>query len=228
MEDAMDAAMVLARVVDERARLARQFGHPRGLLGRLVGRMMARRNAGFNTWVVQSLRERLDPDAVTRVVELGPGPGVGLACLLDAFPRAQVWGVDQSSTMLSQARRHNAPAVRAGRLQLVHGDASTTQTFAPLDLIVAVHVLYFWPDPVQELTGLRTALAPNGALALGYQLRPHMPQMTQRQFPRAGHRLYGTDDEIRQVLTDAGFTDVDIAVKGPADAPHGRLALASR
>jgi len=28
-------------------------------------------------------------------------------------------------------------------------------------------------------------------------------------------------------LTEAGFTDLDIAVKGPADAPHGCLALAS-
>lgn len=129
--------------------------------------------------------------------------------------------------MLSQARRHNARAVRAGRLQVVHGDTSTAQTFTPLDLIVAVHVLYFWPDPVEELTRLRTALAPNGALALGYQLRPHMPRTAQQQFPRAGHRLYDADDEIRQVLTEAGFTDVNIAVKGPADAPHGRLALAS-
>src|SRR5215204_1732821 len=130
----MDVA-VITRVVDQHARLARQFGHPSGLVGRLVGRMMARGNAGFNTWVVQSLRERLDPDALTQVLELGPGPGVGLACLLDAFPRAQVWGVDQSSTMLSQARRHNAPAVREGRLQLVHGDTSTARTFAPVDLI---------------------------------------------------------------------------------------------
>jgi trans-aconitate methyltransferase len=185
-------------------------------------------NGGFNTWVVHSLRERRDPNAVTRVVELGSGPGVGLGCLLDAFPLAQVWGVDPSSTMLGQARRHNVPAVRAGRLQLVHGDTSTALTLAPLDLIVAVHVLYFWPDPVQELTRLRAALAPNGTLALGYQLRPHMPQTAQSQFARAGHRLYDSVDEIRQLLADAGFADVDVAVKGPADSPHGHLALAGR
>jgi trans-aconitate methyltransferase len=208
--------------------LARQFGHPRGLVGRLVGRGMARGNRDFNTWVVQSLRKRRDSDGVTRVVELGPGPGVGLACLLDAFPRAQVWGVDQSSAMLGQARRHNAPAVGAGRLQLVRGGTSAVQGFAPLDLIVAVHVLYFWPDPVREVTLLRAALAPTGTLALGYQLRPYMPRMAQQEFPRAGHRVYEADDEVRDVFTEAGFTDVDIVVKGPADAPHGRLALASR
>lgn len=220
--------MALKRTVDGKARIARQFGHPRGMAGRLVGRMMARGNGAFNVWMVQSLRERLEPGAVTRVVELGPGPGVGLACLLEAFPRAQVWGVDRSSTMLGQARRRNAPAVRTGRLQLAQGDTSTVQRFAPLDLIVAVHVLYFWPDPIQELNRLCTALAPQGALALGYQLGQHMPRMAQQQFPRAGHRIYGTDDEVRQILTEAGFTDIEITVKGPAAAPHGRLALAHR
>jgi trans-aconitate methyltransferase len=222
----MSALVVPARLLDRHGWLARQFGHPRGPVGRLIGRGMARRNGDFNAWVVRSLREQLDPDAVTRVAELGPGPGIGLVCLLDAFPAAHVWGVDQSSAMLGQARRHNADALAAGRLELVHGDTSTAQRFAPLDLILAVHVLYFWPDPVGELTRLCRALGPGGAFALGYQLGPHMPLVAQQQFPRAGHRLHGTDDEIRQVLTGAGFTRVDIAVKGPADAPHGRLALA--
>jgi trans-aconitate methyltransferase len=208
------------------AAVARQFGNPRGVVGRLVGRAMARGNRDLNAWVVRTLRERLDPDAVTRVVEIGPGPGIGLACLLDAFPAAQVWGVDQSATMLGQARRHNVAAVRAGRLRLVHADASEVATMAPLDLIVAVHVLYFWPDPVTQLSQLRTALAPAGALALGFQLRPHMPALTQKNFPRAGHRLYDSDEDIRSVLTEAGFAQVDITVKGPADAPHGRLAVA--
>jgi trans-aconitate methyltransferase len=224
----MEAPVVAARPVDPRTWLARQFGHPRGPVGHLVGRLMVRGNGAFNTWVVESLRERLHPEAVTNVVELGPGPGVGLACLLDAFPRAQVWGVDQSPTMLGQAGRRNAPAVRAGRLRLVQGGASAVQAFAPLDLVVAVHVVYFWPDPVQQLAQLRAALAPDGALALGYQLRQHMPPVAQQQFPRVGHRVYGADDDIRHMVSEAGFADVDITVKGAADAPHGRLAVARR
>jgi SAM-dependent methyltransferase len=222
----MSASVATARLLDRHGWVARQFGHPRGPVGRLIGRGMARGNGDLNAWIVRTLREQLDPGTVTRVAELGPGPGVGLACLLDAFPAAHVWGADQSSAMLSQARRRNADALAAGRLELVQGDASTTQRLAPLDLILAVHVLYFWPDPVGELTRLRGALGPGGALALGYQLGPDMPRVAQQQFPRAGHRVYGPDDAIRQVLTGAGFGRVDITVKGPAGAPHGRLALA--
>ena len=222
----MSASLAPARLVDRHGWLARQFGHPRGPVGHLIGRGMARRNGAFNAWVVRSLRERLDPDAVTRVAELGSGPGVALAFLLDAFPAAHVWGVDLSSAMLGQARRRNAGALASGRLELVRGDTATVRGVAPLDLIAAVHVLYFWPDPVEELTLLRGALGPGGALALGYQLAGHMPPVAQQQFPRAGHRLYRTDDDVRQVLAAAGFTQVDIDVKGRADAPHGRLALA--
>ncbi|NIH77933.1 class I SAM-dependent methyltransferase [Amycolatopsis viridis] len=208
--------------------VARQFSHPTGPLGRVAGRMMALGNGGLNAWVVATTAARLDPAAVGRVAELGPGPGLGLARLLDAFPHAQVWGVDRSEAMLRQARRRNAAAHRAGRLTLLRGDTTAILELAPVDLIVAVHVLYFLADPATQLGRLHAALAPGGVLALGYQLRPHMPAISQQQFPRGGHRLYESDDEVRDVLRDAGWSTVDISVDGPREAPHGRLALATR
>ena len=78
--------------------IARQFGHPKGVIGRLVGRGMARRNAPFNRWVVREL-EKQELGNVARIVELGPGPGIALEELLRAFPQAQVWGVDRSARL---------------------------------------------------------------------------------------------------------------------------------
>jgi hypothetical protein len=52
---------------------------------------MARRNAAFNRWVVRTLAREVDDD-ITRIVELGAGPGVGLREPLSAFPTARVWG----------------------------------------------------------------------------------------------------------------------------------------
>jgi trans-aconitate methyltransferase len=81
---------------------ARQFGHPRGPLGRLVGLGMARGNADFSRWVVQQvLASREQPPE--RAVEVGSGPGVGLQELHKAFPHARLWGIDISSVMLAQA-----------------------------------------------------------------------------------------------------------------------------
>jgi hypothetical protein len=69
--------------------------------------------------------------------------------------------------MVAEAARRNRAAIAAGRRRLVRGEASAASMFAPLDLILAVHVVYFWADPVAPLEQLRAALTPGGVLALG-------------------------------------------------------------
>jgi Methyltransferase domain len=111
---------------------ARQFGYPRGLVGRFVGKAMANGNAGFNGWVVDTLCTELEP---RRILEFGFGPGVATARLLAAFPTAELFGVDHSATMLAAATSRNRAAIAAGRLRLVRSEASAVSTCAPLDLI---------------------------------------------------------------------------------------------
>jgi trans-aconitate methyltransferase len=206
--------------------LAQQFGHPSGLLGAVVGRGMARGNAELSRWVVQQAAA-LHGDAVGRVIELGPGPGVGLEALLAQFPAAQIWGVDVSSVMLSQSRKRNQSAVAAGRLMLLEGGVSALSPGEPADIVMANHVLYFWPDAAAEMRHIRGFLRPGGLLALGYQLRQHMPAMAQRRFPPAGHQLYEDEDQVTTQAIAAGFGSVTHIVKGPAEAPEGRVMLAT-
>jgi trans-aconitate methyltransferase len=206
--------------------LAQQFGHPRGLLGAVVGRGMARGNADLSRWVVQQAKDRLD-GVVRRVAELGPGPGVGLQALLEQFDEAHVWGVDVSSLMLAQSRKRNQSAVATGRLTLLEGDASALRASAPADLVMANHVVYFWRDPVVELAQIRGHLRAGGLLALGYQLKQNMPPMAQKRFPPAGHQLYETVEELTHLVTTAGFSSISHAVKGSAQAPEGRVVLAA-
>ena len=92
---------------------------------------------------------------------------------------------------------------------------------------MANHVIYFWRDPAAEMSLIRGYLRPGGLLALGYQLRQNMPALAQKRFPTAGHRLYETEDELTQLATAAGFASITHKVKGPADAPEGRLTLAT-
>jgi trans-aconitate methyltransferase len=212
--------------MDPRLAFARQFGNPSGVLGGIAGRAMAKGNAGFNTWLVGSLAEQVPPAGVGRLLELGHGPGVGLGLLLAAFPDAAVFGLDRSAAMVAQATARNRAAIDAGRLQLQRGDVADSASLAPLDLIVAVHVIYFWPDPVTPLSALRAALAPRGTVALGYLPRPHMPKRAQQFFPRIGARVYETDDDLSDQLRAAGFANVDVRVKQDAPASGGRLVLA--
>jgi trans-aconitate methyltransferase len=187
---------------------------------------MARGNAALSRWVVQQAAAH-HGDVVRHVAELGPGPGVGLEALLAQFPDARVWGVDLSSVMLSQSRKRNQAAVTEGRLTLVEGGVSALSASEPADLVVANHVLYFWQDPAAEMAQIRGFLRPGGLLALGYQLKDNMPAMAQRKFPRAGHLLYESDDDVTSLALTAGFSSATAIVKGPAQAPEGRVMLAT-
>ncbi len=204
--------------------VARQFGRPRGLLGRVIGRGMARGNADFNRWFVHQIRELAEPN-IGRIVELGPGPGIALQETLRAFPGARVWGIDPSPEMLSQFRTRNVDALRSGRLVAIEGGEESLKPLAPVDLVLAAHVLYFWRQPDTTLAQIHSALRIGGWLALGYQLRRNMPAMAQNRFPREGYLLYDSDDQIGALLEGAGFKQVRFVVKGPIDAPEGRLAV---
>ena len=205
--------------------VARQFSNPQGVLGWLVGRGMARSNGDFSRWTVLQIEQHLKQPP-RRIVEIGPGPGIGLEELLRRFPEAQVWGVDRSGEMLRQSRRRNRNAVDAGRLTLVHGDVSAVRDLALVDLVTANHVLYFWREPEQVLSMIHECRGSAGSIALGYQLRQNMPGMAQKQFPRQGFRLYDYEREVEALLEGAGFVGISHYVKGPADRVEGRLSLA--
>jgi SAM-dependent methyltransferase len=204
--------------------VAQQFGGPSGPAGHLVTRMLARGNAGFNRWVVRELAGFL-PAAAT-VIEVGSGPGVAVAEFARTLPNARIIGVDRSRVVHHSARRRNATAIADGRVILKEGNLDAAISFQPADLVLAVHVVYFWPDPVAELRRIHAALRPGGRVALGYQLRRNMPKPSQRQFPKAGFTLYDSDAEIVGLLADAGFNAPHVRIFGTTERPAGRLATA--
>src|SRR5208337_4612906 len=71
-----------------------QAGHPRGLVGRLFGAVMARLNHEMNRFTL----EQLDVRPSDRVLEIGFGPGQLVAALAESAQEGAVWGADHSDT----------------------------------------------------------------------------------------------------------------------------------
>ena len=205
--------------------IARQFGGPSGPIGHLVAGLLARGNASFNRWLVHELGAVVPAPAT--IIELGCGPGIALKELLTAYPAAYVVGVDSSPVVLNSARRRNTLAIAGGRLTLVTGDVAKAAEHGPANLVLACHVLYFWADPVRELRRVREVLAAHGHVALGYQLRQHMPPIAQHTFPQEGFTLYDSDNQVAALLQHAGFTTPEVCIFGDPAHPGGRLALAT-
>lgn len=153
-----------------------------------------RSNRQRNIWAVSLL----DVQPTDRVLEIGFGPGVAIAQFAGRATRGHVFGIDHSHAMVRHAARRNAAAVRAHRVHLTHAPVDQLPSFGdPLDAILAVNSVGFWPDPVERLRELRRLLRPAGRIALVSQ--PRCPGATRDTTARAA-------EELQDMLTQAGFT----------------------
>jgi ubiquinone/menaquinone biosynthesis C-methylase UbiE len=145
--------------------LMKAFGRPQGWLGRMGGALMARLNAPMARWIVSGLD--LSRDA--RVIEIGFGPGVGIALLAAAARDGSVAGIDPSAVMLAQARERNAAAIRAGRVDLRRGTVDALPfPDAHFDAAMAINAMQVWPDQQRGLQEIARVLKGGGRLALGF------------------------------------------------------------
>ncbi len=176
-------------------RVVSQFMRPHGVGGQVAGWVMAHRssNRRRNRWVVSLL----DVQPTDRVLEIGFGPGLAVEELARLASQGQVLGVDHSEVMVRKARRRNASAVRAGRVDLRLGSAEALPDFGdPVDKVLAVNSMGFWHDPVDRLREVRNRLRPGGVAAIASQ--PRCRGATWETSVQAAR-------DIDTALTSAGF-----------------------
>jgi len=146
--------------------LAGQFMHPRGVLGRLAGHAMARKNRGRIRWVVA----QLGLQDGQRVLEIGYGPGVAIEESLKACPTLSVTGLDASGVMYRQASRRNRQVVaaRRARLRLQSADCYDGRD-GPFDLAFASNTMPFLENPGAVVARARDWLRPGGRFVVVHQ-----------------------------------------------------------
>jgi SAM-dependent methyltransferase len=148
-------ASSLARAVF--ARLAPHFGHPRGPLGWIAGRVMLARNAATNAWLVDVAA----PEPDETLVDLGCGPGLAVGFAAARLGRGRAVGVERAPVLARMARRRLRREILDGRADVVVADACAL----PLpdhgvDVVVSLNAYGHWgelPPVAAEITrGART------------------------------------------------------------------------
>jgi ubiquinone/menaquinone biosynthesis C-methylase UbiE len=146
-----------------------QFGRPRGVLGWVAGKLMARGKGEFSL----DLLGDVGVAPTDRVLEIGFGPGIGIEVAARLASQGRVFGVDISDVMLRMATRRNRDAIRAGRVELSLASVSELpfedETF---DVVFSTNSVQFWPDLSRDLKEVHRVVRRNGRLALGVQLPP--------------------------------------------------------
>jgi ubiquinone/menaquinone biosynthesis C-methylase UbiE len=190
--------------------IARQGRCPTGLLGRVLARVMAVETAEANS----QLLALLEPRPTDHVLEVGFGHGRTVERAAALVPHGFVAGVDLSKDMVRMASRRNRQMIRARRVELQLGDsAHLPYPDCRFDRVFSLHTLYFWSDLQQHLREIHRVLKTDGRFVLGFG--PRDDEKTTANFPAAVYRFY-TSDEVRTLLAQVGFQEIDMIVRSVA------------
>ncbi len=163
-----------------------------------------------------------------RVLDVGCGTGQTLVQLRELVgPKGWVIGLDISPPMLEGARARIS-GKGYDNVELLLGDASKLQPSAPVDAIFSRFGVMFFDDSVAAFQNLRGALRPSGCLSFvcwqalewnAWALEPiqavrevvpdaALPDLLREGEP--GPFRFGDERYVEEVVTSAGFSDVQI------------------
>jgi SAM-dependent methyltransferase len=146
-----------------------QATRPSGLLGRVMGEVMAMTNRPRNRWLLK----QLDLRPGLTGLEFGFGNGETLTGFLDQVKVGQALGIDWSQSMIDAAAARNKAAMSAGRLRLQLGNIADPDFAVEggFDRIWSSNVIQMIADRPTLFGRLRAALFDDGLLAICFQPR---------------------------------------------------------
>lgn len=198
--------LVIVLSIGAGVELFRQVRNPRGLLGRRVLRSMNVAHSGLTDWGLGQVS--IAPNAT--ILDVGCGGGRTLKKLSALAPSGKAVGVDYSAASVAVARETNSDEVHAGRVAVVRASVAALP-FPDLtfDVVTAVETHYYWPDLPANVGQLFKILKPGGTFVLiaeAYRGGP-LRLLYAAVMPLLRAALL-SDAEHRDLLTEAGFTEV--------------------
>ena len=187
--------------------LFQQVRKPSGWLGRRVVRAMNLSHATMTDWGLQQVTVPKN----AAILDVGCGGGGTVRKLVALAPEGKVVGLDYSSASVTVSRDTNAHEIEAGRVQIEQGSVVALPfPDRSFDIVTAVETHYYWPDLPANVREVLRVLKPGGTFVLIAE--------TYRGGPF--RLLYGlvmpllraaflSDAEHRDLLTQAGFTEVE-------------------
>jgi ubiquinone/menaquinone biosynthesis C-methylase UbiE len=197
--------------------IARQSSRPRGMIGRLLGHVMAIETASLNSEALGLLA--LQPS--DRVLEVGFGHGRTIRLAAAQVPQGFVAGVDASEDMVRMTQRRCQELACKGLVELIVGDSRRLPyADTSFDKVLCVHTIYFWEEPIKDLAEMFRVLRPGGRLVLGFRAKSDKGSTS--DFPETVYSFYSID-EVSTLLESARFEESAIRNAG---TPPGEMFLA--
>jgi SAM-dependent methyltransferase len=183
-----------------------------------------------NIEVANLLQEEAAPQSGERVLDIGCGTGATAIPFATAVgPQGHVTGVDISEPMLGQARQNIATS-GAANITLVLADAQVHR-FPPdsFDLLISRFGVMFFADPVAAFTNLYAGLRRGGRLCMAVWASmadnvhwripfdiavKHLGSPAPADPREPGPMAFRDPAYLRDILSKAGFVEIDVAPQG--------------
>jgi SAM-dependent methyltransferase len=183
-----------------------QVRKPSGPLGRRVVRAMNLSHATMTTWGLQLLNVPKN----SSILDIGCGGGQTVHTLAALAPEGEVVGLDYSPASVAVSRDTNATDIAAGRVRIEQGSVAALpfpdRTF---DIVTAVETHYYWPDLPANVREVLRVLKPGGTFALIAETYRGGPfRLLYGLIMPLLRAAFLTDEEHRDLLAQAGFTEV--------------------
>lgn len=178
-------------------------------------------NSGWHRSTALKLVDELPPRAGHGVLDIGTGTGtIAFRAAELAGPQGRVIGVDISQGMLAQANK-KLRASRLRNLEFVLGDAEKLAfPDNSFDRMYCASAFFCVLEPLATLRHWHDLLKPGGGL--GFHALPATSYfwvsvardvLAEHGFQYLLNAATGTVDKTRQLLSDAGFVDIDIRIE---------------
>jgi SAM-dependent methyltransferase len=189
-----------------------QCKKPKGWLGRLILRNMNARHSGVTDWGLS----QISIEKHFTILDIGCGGGRTVSKLAEVATEGKVYGLDYSKASIEFASKTNRDLIKTGRVNILEGSVSQLPFEAgTFDLIVAVETHFWWPNLPSDLKEVLRVLKPGGFLAIIAEVYKGSSaansKLLEQYLPKTGLNLL-TLEEHRDLLAQAGYTDVQVSV----------------
>jgi ubiquinone/menaquinone biosynthesis C-methylase UbiE len=148
------------------------------------------------------------------ILDVGCGGGKTVSTLAAMAAQGKVHGVDFSEASVAASKSTNARWIEMGRVEIRHGSVSQLPfPDATFDLVTAVETHFWWPDLPGDTREIFRVVKTGGRLVLIAEIyrgaNTLAAKLAEKYADRSPIKLLSVD-EHRELLRNAGFTDVQV------------------
>lgn len=181
---------------------------PQGRMGRFALSLMNLTHTPMALWNMSFVD--FQPDWI--VLDAGCGGGKNIARMLKRCPKGQVYGLDYSDDSVAYSIKYNSKYI-GDRCFIQQGNVmDMPYENEKFNLVTAFETVFFWPDLKKAFSEVFRVLKSDGTFMFSYGDKNNSTMSYWEKEIDAMNLL--PIDDISKILTDVGFTDVQITRKG--------------